>query len=72
MSMVSSFSSKDDKTVVARIRSALAATILHDFLVRTASKKMEEGKFFEAEVALHDANELTVAMEEAFEEESNG
>ena len=34
MSMVSSFSSKDDKAVVARIRSALAATILHDFLVK--------------------------------------
>lgn len=42
MSMVSSFSSKDDKAVVARIHSALAATILHDFLVRTASKKWKK------------------------------
>lgn len=46
MSMVSSFSSKDDKAVVARIRSALAATILHDFLVKTASKKNGRRKIF--------------------------
>lgn len=71
MPMVSSFSSKDDKAVVARIHSALAATILHDFLIRTVSQKIKEEKFNEAEEALHDANELAAAMEEAFEEKPN-
>ena len=46
----------------------------HDFLIKAASKGMEEGKFFEAEVALHNANELTAAWKKplSFEEKSNG
>lgn len=71
MSMISSYTLKDKKCVSVNIYSSGAAAILHDFLIKTASKRMEEGKFGEAEVALHDANELAAAMEEAFEEESN-
>lgn len=71
MSMVSSYALKDKKCVSVNIYSADAAVILHDFLITTASKRMEEGKFGEAEVALHDANELAAAMEEAFEEKTN-
>lgn len=72
MSMISSYTLKDKKCVSVNIYSIDAAAILHDFLIKAASKGMEEGKFFTAEVALHDANELTAAMEEAFEEKSNG
>lgn len=53
------------------IYSTDAAAILRDFLIRVASSGLEKGKFSEAEVALHDANELTAALEEAFEEKSN-
>lgn len=67
MSIISSYTLKDKKCVSVNIYSIDAAAILHDFLIKAASKGMEEGKFSEAEVALHDANELTVAMEEAFE-----
>nr|DAT93363.1 MAG TPA: hypothetical protein [Caudoviricetes sp.] len=72
MSIVSSYALKDKKYISVNIYSIDAAVILHDFLIKAASKGMEEGKFFEAEMALHDANELAAAMEEAFEEESNG
>lgn len=72
MSIVSSYTLKDKKCVSVNIYSIDAAAILHDFLIKAANKRMEEGKFGEAEVALHDANELTAAMEEAFEEKSNG
>lgn len=71
MSMISSYTLKDKKCVSVNIYSIDAAVMLHDFLVRTASKKMEEEKFDEAEIALHDANELAAAIKEAFEEESN-
>lgn len=67
MSIVSSYTLKDKKCVSVNIYSVDAATILHDFLIKTANKRMEEGKFGEAEVALHDANELAAAMKEAFE-----
>nr|DAI17772.1 MAG TPA: hypothetical protein [Bacteriophage sp.] len=67
MSMVSSYALKDKKCISVNIYSNDAAVILRDFLIKAVNKGMEEGKFFEAEVALHDANELTAAMEEAFE-----
>ena len=77
MSMVSSYGLKDKKCILVNIYSTDAAVILRDFLIwgarsRVASSRLEKRKFSEAEVALHDANELTAAMEEAFEEESNG
>ena len=72
MSMVSSYALKDKKCISVNIYSNDAAVILRDFLIKAVNKGMEEGKFFEAEVALHDANELTAAMEEAFGEKSNG
>lgn len=72
MSIVSSYALKDKKCISVNIYSNDAAAILHNFLIKTANKRMEEEKFSEAEVALHDANELAAAMEEAFEEESNG
>jgi hypothetical protein len=65
--MVSSYALKDKKCISVNIYSNDAAVILRDFLIKAVNKGMEEGKFFEAEVALHDANELTAAMEEAFE-----
>lgn len=68
MSMISSYTLKDKKCVSVNIYSIDAAAILHDFLIKIANKKMEEGKFGEAEVALHDANELEAAIKEAFEE----
>lgn len=68
MSMVSSYTLKDKKCVSVNIYSIDAAAILHDFLIKSANKRMEEEKFNEAEVALHDANELGSAMKEAFEE----
>lgn len=71
MSIVSSYTLKDKKCVSVNIYSIDAATILHDFLIKIANKRMEEGKFGEAEVALHDANELAAAMKEAFEEKTN-
>lgn len=71
MSMISSYTLKDKKCVSVNIYSIDAAAILRDFLIRVASSGLEKGKFSEAEVALHDANELTAAMEEAFEEKSN-
>lgn len=71
MSMVSSYALKDKKCISVNIYSTDAAVILRDFLIRVASSRLEKGKFSEAEVALHDANELTVALEEAFEEKSN-
>lgn len=71
MSMISSYTLKDKKCVSVNIYSIDAAAILRDFLIRVASSRLEKGKFSEAEVALHDANELTAAMEEAFEEKSN-
>lgn len=72
MSMVSSYGLKDKKCISVNIYSTDAAVILRDFLIRVARSRLKKGKFSEAEVALHDANELTAAMEEAFEEESNG
>ena len=72
MSIVSSYGLKDKKCISVNIYSTDAAVILRDFLIKAVNKGMEEGKFFEAEVALHDANELTAAMEEAFGEKSNG
>lgn len=72
MSMVSSYALKDKKCISVNIYSIDATVTLRDFLIRVASSRLEKGNFFEAEVALHDANELTVAMEEAFEEKSNG
>ena len=72
MSMVSSYTLKDKKCISVNIYSNDAAVILRDFLIRVASSRLEKGKFNEAEVALHDANELTAAMKEAFEEKSNG
>ena len=71
MSIVSSYTLKDKKCVSVNIYSIDAAAILHDFLIKIAGKRMEEGKFGEAEVALHDANELAAAMKEAFEEKPN-
>lgn len=68
MSIISSYTLKDKKCVSVNIYSIDAAAILHDFLIKAVNKGMEEGKFFEAEVALHDANELGSAMKEAFEE----
>lgn len=68
MSIVSSYTLKDKKCVSVNIYSIDAAAILRDFLIKAASKGMEEGKFGEAEVALHDANELEAAIKEAFEE----
>lgn len=72
MSMVSSYALKDKKCISVNIYSTDAAAILRDFLIRVASSGLEKGKFSEAEVALHDANELTAALEEAFGEKSNG
>lgn len=72
MSIVSSYGLKDKKCISVNIYSTDAAVILRDFLIRVARSRLEKGKFSEAEVVLHDANELTAAMEEAFEEESNG
>lgn len=71
MSMISSYALKDKKCISVNIYSTDAAAILRDFLIRVASSGLEKGKFSEAEVALHDANELTAALEEAFEEKSN-
>lgn len=68
MPIVSSYTLKDKKCVSVNIYSIDAAAILHDFLIKSANKRMEEEKFNEAEVALHDANELGSAMKEAFEE----
>ena len=73
MSMVSSYGLKDKKCISVNIYSTDAAVVLRAFLIRVANSRLEKRKFSKAEeVALHDANELTVAMEEAFEEESNG
>ena len=70
MSIVSSYALKEKKCISVNIYSIDAAVILHDFLIKIANKRMEEGKFGEAEVALHDANELAAAMKEAFEEKT--
>lgn len=71
MSIVSSYTLKDKKCVSVNIYSIDAAAILRDFLIRVASSGLEKGKFSEAEVALHDANELEAAIKEAFEEKPN-
>lgn len=71
MSIISSYTLKDKKCVSVNIYSIDAAAILHDFLIKAVNKGMEEGKFGEAEVALHDANELEAAIKEAFEEKPN-
>lgn len=74
MSIVSSYALKDKKCISVNIYSIDAAVILHDFLIKAASKGMEEGKFLKQKWHFTMQTSLQQPWKKplSFEEESNG